>query len=118
MFSPLESGNPFKMKGWARVIAFQTRNPLHRAHEYAIVYALEKITKKGFLAGVVLNPLVGETKDDVIAHVRMKCYRVLIERGLLGLWDADKNLCAQEGCNICDRALLINLDMRMFYAGP
>jgi sulfate adenylyltransferase len=119
MLSPLESRRLFKKKGWDRVIAFQTRNPLHRAHEYAMVYALERVTRDGSLAGVVLNPLVGETKDDdVIAHVRMECYKVLIEKGLLGLWDADENLWAQEGCTLCDRALLIGLDMKMFYAGP
>jgi sulfate adenylyltransferase len=119
MLTPLESRNLFKKKGWERVIAFQTRNPLHRAHEYAMVYALEKVTRGGFDAGVVLNPLVGETKDDdVIAHVRMECYRVLIEKGLLGLWDADEQLWAQKGCTICERALLIGLDMKMFYAGP
>jgi sulfate adenylyltransferase len=119
MLSPLEARSLFKKKGWERVIAFQTRNPLHRAHEYAMVYALERVTKDGLRAGVVLNPLVGETKDDdVIAHVRMECYRVLIEKGLLGLWDADENLWAQEGCTLCERALLIGLDMKMFYAGP
>ena len=119
MLSPLESRNLFAKKGWERIIAFQTRNPLHRAHEYAMVYALEQVTKNGFLAGVVLNPLIGETKDDdIIAHVRMECYRALIERGLLGLGDADKDLWAREGCTMCDRALLIGLDMKMFYAGP
>lgn len=119
MLSPLEARSLFKKKGWERVIAFQTRNPLHRAHEYAMVYALEQVTKDGFCAGVVLNPLVGETKnDDVIAPVRMECYRVLIEKGLLGLWDADEDLWTQKGCTLCDRALLIGLDMKMFYAGP
>jgi sulfate adenylyltransferase len=48
----------------------------------------------------------------------MECYRVLIERGLLGLWDADERLWAHEGCALCNRALLIGLDMKMFYAGP
>jgi len=119
MLTPVESRSLLQKKGWERVIAFQTRNPLHRAHEYAMVYALEKVTRDGSRAGVVLNPLVGETKDDdVIAHVRMECYRVLIEKGLLGLWDADESLWAKEGCTLCDRALLIGLDMKMFYAGP
>ena len=119
MLSPVEARRLFKQKGWERVIAFQTRNPLHRAHEYAMVYALETVIKNSCLAGVVLNPLVGETKDDdVIAPVRMECYRVLIEQGLLGLWDADEDLWAQQGCTVCDRALLIGLDMKMFYAGP
>lgn len=119
MLSPLDSRSLFEKKGWERTIAFQTRNPLHRAHEYAMVYALETVTRDGSHAGVVLNPLVGETKDDdVIAHVRMECYRVLIEKGLLGLWDADESLWTQEGCTLCDRSLLIGLDMKMFYAGP
>jgi sulfate adenylyltransferase len=119
MLSPLAARSLFEKKGWERVIAFQTRNPLHRAHEYAMVYALETVTRDGFFAGVVLNPLVGETKDDdVIAHVRMECYKVLIERSLLGLWDADESLWTQKGCTLCDRALLIGLDMKMFYAGP
>ena len=119
MLTPLESRNLFKKKGWKRAIAFQTRNPLHRAHEYAMVYALEQVTRDGSRAGVVLNPLVGETKDDdVIAHVRMECYRVLIENGLLGLGDADEDLWARERCTLCERTLLIGLDMKMFYAGP
>jgi sulfate adenylyltransferase len=119
MFSPREARSLFLKKGWERVIAFQTRNPLHRAHEYAMVYGLEQVTKQGFLAGVVLNPLIGETKDDDVgAAVRMACYQVLVERRLLGLDDADKALWEREGCAMGDRALLIGLDMRMFYAGP
>jgi sulfate adenylyltransferase len=119
MFSPREARILFARKEWERVIAFQTRNPLHRAHEYAMVHGLEQVTKKGFFAGVVLNPLIGETKDDdVSAAVRMECYQVLVERRLLGLGDADKALWEREGCAMSDRALLIGLDMRMFYAGP
>jgi sulfate adenylyltransferase len=119
LLSPIESRRLFKHKSWDRVIAFQTRNPLHRAHEYAMVHALEKATKEGFFSGVVLNPLVGETKDDdVPAHVRMVCYEALIERGLLGQGDADEKLWGRAGCTIGERALLIGLDMRMFYAGP
>jgi sulfate adenylyltransferase len=119
MLTPLESRHLFKKKEWERVIAFQTRNPLHRAHEYAMVYALEKVTRDGFYAGVVLNPLVGETKnDDVSAPTRMECYKVLIEEGLFGCGDADEQLWEHESCTICDRALLIGLDMKMFYAGP
>ena len=119
MLTPVESRSLLQRKGWERAIAFQTRNPLHRAHEYAMVYALETVTKGGMRSGVVLNPLVGETKDDdVPAHVRMKCYEVLINRGLLGLTDADEALWEKEGCALSERALLIGLDMKMFYAGP
>ncbi len=65
-------------------MAFQTRNPLHRAHEYALVYGLETLLRAGHNAGAVLNPLIGETKgDDVPADVRMQTYEALIdERGL------------------------------------
>lgn len=119
MLTPLESRNLFRGKDWERVIAFQTRNPLHRAHEYAMVYALEKLTREGVCAGVALNPLVGETKeDDVSAPTRMECYAVLIEGGLFGCGDADEQLWERESCSICDRALLIGLDMKMLYAGP
>jgi sulfate adenylyltransferase len=119
MLTPVESRGLFKTKGWKRVIAFQTRNPLHRAHEYAMVYALEKLTREGLYTGVVLNPLVGETKeDDVSAPARMECYEVLVGGGLLGREDADEKLWEKENCSICDRALLIGLDMKMFYAGP
>jgi sulfate adenylyltransferase len=119
MLTPREARSLFKKKGWERAIAFQTRNPLHRAHEYAMVYALEKITREGVCAGVILNPLVGETKeDDVSAPTRMECYEVLVKGGLFGCGDADEQLWERESCSICDRALLIGLDMRMFYAGP
>ncbi len=119
MLTPKEARKLFEEKGWERIIAFQTRNPLHRAHEYAMVYALEKLTREGYFAGVVLNPLVGETKsDDVPADVRMECYRVLIEKRLLGKGDSDEDLWKKQGCELVDRALLIGLDMKMFYAGP
>lgn len=62
---------------WDRALAFQTRNPLHRAHEYALVAGAEILTRQGHFTGVVLNPLVGELKgDDVPAVVRMRCYRL------------------------------------------
>jgi sulfate adenylyltransferase len=73
VLSPREVRAVFRQKGWERVVAFQTRNPLHRAHEYALVYGLETLIRQGLNAGAVLNPLIGETKgDDVDADTRMK----------------------------------------------
>lgn len=109
----------FREKGWERVVAFQTRNPLHRAHEYALVYGGEVLTRQGFKAGIVLNPLIGETKsDDVDAATRMRTYRALIEERKLGEGDKDEALWAKVGYDINDVALLLGLDIKMFYAGP
>ena len=72
------------------MVAFQTRNPLHRAHEYALVYGLETLLRAGHNAGACLNPLIGETKgDDVDADVRMHTYEALIDNRALGDGDSD-----------------------------
>jgi sulfate adenylyltransferase len=119
ILSPGECRSLFKTKSWDRIIAFQTRNPLHRAHEYAMVYSMEHITKEGFFAGAVLNPLIGETKsDDIPADVRMKTYEVLIENRLLGKGDKDAAMWQTRGYDLNDQLLLIGLDIKMFYAGP
>jgi sulfate adenylyltransferase len=119
ILSPRETRALFREKGWQRVVAFQTRNPLHRAHEYALVAGLERLTAAGHFTGAVLNPLVGETKgDDVDAVTRMRTYRALIESKALGEGDKDEVLWKKAGCDITDRILLLGLDIKMFYAGP
>jgi sulfate adenylyltransferase len=119
LLSPSQTRALFREKGWKRVVAFQTRNPLHRAHEYALVAGLEQLTRAGHFAGAVLNPLVGETKgDDVDAVTRMRTYQALIEARALGEGDKDEALWRQAGCDITDRILLLGLDIKMFYAGP
>ncbi len=116
---PEETRTLFAKRGFERVVAFQTRNPLHRAHEYALVYGAEVLTREGHKAGVVLNPLIGETKsDDVDAATRMRTYRDLIEGRLLGEGDKDEELWKKVGYDINDVALLLGLDIKMFYAGP
>lgn len=106
-------------RGWEAALAFQTRNPLHRAHEYALVYGLEVLTRQGLYAGAVLNPLVGELKgDDVDAPTRMRCYNVLFEKELLGKGDADTALWEQVGYEIPEVFALVGLDIKMHYAGP
>jgi sulfate adenylyltransferase len=119
VLSPRETRALFRKKGWQRVVAFQTRNPLHRAHEYALVIGLERLTRAGHLAGAVLNPLVGETKgDDVDAATRMRTYRALIDNKALGQGDKDEALWKQVGRDFSDHVILLGLDIKMFYGGP
>jgi sulfate adenylyltransferase len=119
VLSPRETRALFRQKGWQRVVAFQTRNPLHRAHEYALIYGLEYLTRAGHFAGAVLNPLVGETKgDDVDAATRMRTYQALIQSKALGEGDMDTALWQKAGCHPTDRILLLGLDIKMFYGGP
>jgi sulfate adenylyltransferase len=119
VLSPRQTRALFRQKGWERVVAFQTRNPLHRAHEYALVAGLERLAAAGHFAGAVLNPLVGETKgDDVDAATRMRTYRALIDNKALGEGDKDEALWQKVGCDITDRIILLGLDIKMFYAGP
>ena len=119
IFSPRMTRAFIRDHKWERALAFQTRNPLHRAHEYALVAGAERLTRAGFFTGVVLNPLVGELKgDDVPAATRMRCYRALHDLELLGDGDKDEALWKSVGYDVNEVFEVLPLDIKMFYGGP
>ncbi len=119
ILTPEQTRVMIEQRKWEAALAFQTRNPLHRAHEYALVYGVEQLTREGHFAGVVLNPLVGQLKgDDVDAATRMRTYENLLRKRLLGRGDADAALWQSVGYELNDVFALVGLDIKMFYGGP
>jgi len=120
ILAPNQTRALLEAKGYEQSVAFQTRNPLHRAHEYALVYGAEKILREtGKKTGVILNPLVGQLKgDDVPADVRMQTYEALVDGKFLGQGDMDVALWKAKGQDLNTQLHLIGLDIRMYYGGP
>jgi sulfate adenylyltransferase len=119
VLTPIETRAMIRSRKWEKALAFQTRNPLHRAHEYALVHGLQELTRAGHFAGAVLNPLVGQLKgDDVDAPTRMATYNSLKKGRYLGEGDSDTELWNEVGYEINDVFELVGLDIKMFYGGP